>query len=348
MSNYWLHRISNEWGVAKPLLDKGYLTIGWQYLMSISPALRECIVDRHGEGFEPLMDELKARYRSRWCLNRFAHFMPGDTVVVPLYDKCFAVVEVDESVKSIRDLPVEIVSELKDIILTEDGLVNVTDPNNKRSIDIGFFVKIKTPVKIIPRSFADDKLQMRMKIRQTNADINGLKKEVDDAVKRKAPVDVHEVLVEETANAILEKIKKYVTAKNFERVVKWYMEKIGASKVYIPPQYSSEKKDYADADVVAVFDYLGVTIYIQVKKHDDKTDDWAVEQISKYDENQEENSVDGMTYIPWVVSTADDFKDEAKAKAIEKGVRLINGKEFARMLAEVGVNGIDEGFRNKL
>ena len=39
MGNYWLHRISNEWGVAKPLLDKGYLTIGWQYLMSISPTL---------------------------------------------------------------------------------------------------------------------------------------------------------------------------------------------------------------------------------------------------------------------------------------------------------------------
>ena len=52
-----------------------------------------------------------------------------------------------------------------------------------------------------------------------------------------------------------------------------------------------------------------------------------------------------MTYIPWVVSTADDFKEEAKVKAVEKGVKLINGKEFARMLAEVGVNGIDEGFK---
>lgn len=122
------------------------------------------------------------------------------------------------------------------------------------------------------------------------------------------------------------------------------MERIGASTVYIPPKNSSEKEDYADADVVAVFESLGITIYIQVKKHDDKTDVWAVEQISKYDENQEKNSIDGMTYIPWVVSTADDFKEEAKVKAVEKGVKLINGKEFARMLAEVGVNGIDEGF----
>ena len=344
MGNYWLHRISNEWGVAKPLLDKGYLTIGWQYLMSISPALRDCIVDRRGEGFESLMDELGARYRSRWCLNRFAQFMPGDTVVVPLYDKCFAIVEVENSAKSILDLPLEVVNEFKDVNLSVNGLTDISDSQSIRDIDIGFFVKIKTPVKIIPRSFAEDKLQTRMKMRQTNASINDLAKEVDDAAKREAPVDVHEILVEETANAILGKIKKYVTADNFERVVKWYMERIGASTVYIPPKNSSEKEDYADADVVAVFESLGVTIYIQVKKHDDKTDVWAVEQISKYDENQEKNSIDGMTYIPWVVSTADDFKEEAKVKAVEKGVKLINGKEFARMLAEVGVNGIDEGF----
>ena len=312
--------------------------------MSISPTLRDCIVDRHGEGFEPLMDELKARYRSRWCLNRFARFMPGDTVVVPLYDKCFAIAEVENSAKSILDLPLEVVNELKDVNLSVNGLTDISDSQNIRDIDIGFFVKIKTPVKIIPRSFAEDKLQTRMKMRQTNASINDLAKEVDDAAKREAPVDVHEILVEETANAILGKIKKYVTADNFERVVKWYMERIGASKVYIPPKNSSEKEDYADADVVAVFESLGVTIYIQVKKHDDKTDGWAVEQISKYDENQEKNSIDGMTYIPWVVSTAEDFKEEAKVKAIEKGVKLINGKEFARMLAEVGVNGIDEGF----
>ena len=336
MSNYWLHRISNEWGVAKPLLDKGYLTIGWQYLMSISPELCECIAEKQGEGFEPLMDKLGARYRSRWCLYRFATFKPGDIVVVPLYDKRFAIVEVEESAKSILDLPAKVVNELTD--------VNVTDPEQKRTIDIGFFIKIKTPVRIIPRSYAEDKLQMRMKLRQTNASINDLEKAVDDAAKQEAPVDVHEILVEETANAILEKIKKYVTADNFERVVKWYMEKIGASKVYIPPKNSSEKTDYADADVVAVFENLGVTIYIQVKKHDAQTDSWAVQQILKYGEQQEKNFIDGMTYIPWVISTADGFKENAYVEANANGVKLINGKEFARMLAEVGVNGIDEGF----
>ena len=138
MSNYWLHRISNEWGVAKPLLDKGYLTIGWQYLMSISPELCECIAEKQGEGFEPLMDKLGARYRSRWCLYRFATFKPGDIVVVPLYDKRFAIVEVEESAKSILDLPAKVVNELTDVNLTKDGLVNVTDPEQKEPLILAF------------------------------------------------------------------------------------------------------------------------------------------------------------------------------------------------------------------
>ena len=105
-----------------------------------------------------------------------------------------------------------------------------------------------------------------------------------------------------------------------------------------------EKEDYADADVIAVFENLGITIYIQVKKHIDKTDQWAVEQISKYKDQQEKRFIDGVSYVPWVVTTADDFTQSARELAKTLHVRLINGKEFARMLAEVGVNGISDDF----
>ena len=118
MRNYWLHRISHEWSVSKPLLDKGYLTIGWQHLMSISPKLSECIVSKHGEGFDLIMKELNENSRSRFCLNRFAKFQPGDVVVVPLYDKSFAIVEVEDSAKTIFDLPKEVIEDLTDIVLT--------------------------------------------------------------------------------------------------------------------------------------------------------------------------------------------------------------------------------------
>ena len=75
-------------------------------------------------------------------------------------------------------------------------------------------------------------------------------------------------------------------------------------------------------------------------KHDDKTGSWAVQQIIKYGEQQKKNYIDEMTYILWVISSADGYDESAYEEADSKGVRLINGIEFARMLAEVGVNGI--------
>ena len=159
MKNYWLHRIKHEWYIAKPLLDKGYLTIGWQGLMARSQRLRECIAKRHGEGFEPLMNELKESSRSRWSLKRFSSFKPGDIVVVPLYDHKFAIVEVIESAKSILDLPIETVNELDNFNLSVDGLF---DAKNNRTIDIGFFIKVKTPIKVIPRSYAENLLQKKI------------------------------------------------------------------------------------------------------------------------------------------------------------------------------------------
>jgi hypothetical protein len=39
----------------------------------------------------------------------------------------------------------------------------------------------------------------------------------------------------------------------------------------------------------------------------------------------------------WVVSTCDDFSEQAKRDADAEGVRLITGLEFAQMLIENGV-----------
>ena len=50
---------------------------------------------------------------------------------------------------------------------------------------------------------------------------------------------------------------------------------------------------------------------------------------------------DNYTYIPWVISTCEDFSDEAKNKAKDSKIRLINGKEFARMILEQGLQNID-------
>ena len=204
MKNYWLHRIKHEWYIAKPLLDKGYLTIGWQGLMARSQRLRKCIAEKHGEGFELLMNELNETSRSRWCLKRFSTFKPGDIVVVPLNNHKFAIVEVIESAKSILDLPIEIVNELDNFNLSVDGLY---DAKNNRTIDIGFFVKVKTPVKVIPRSYAEDILQKKMStIGPTNTPIDGLASAIIKADQSEVPIEVHEVTEERTGNVNLYRV----------------------------------------------------------------------------------------------------------------------------------------------
>ena len=46
---------------------------------------------------------------------------------------------------------------------------------------------------------------------------------------------------------------------------------------------------------------------------------------------------DNWTYVPWVVSFAEKFSDEALKLAKENGVTLVNGEEFCRMLLNAGV-----------
>jgi len=89
---------------------------------------------------------------------------------------------------------------------------------------------------------------------------------------------------------------------------------------------------------------LQITIRIQAKFHKTgtSTDGWAVEQISRYAEQK--SMEDGYAYIQWAITTADDFTEEAKNKAVEKNVRLINGLDFAKMLLNAGIDNIDKAF----
>ena len=222
MGNYWLHRIKHEWNVTKPLLDKGYLTIGWQGLMARSQRLRECITKKRGEGFGPLMNELNEYRHTRWDLNRFAQFQPGDTVVVPLENK-FAIVEVEESVKSILELPIEIVNELGDMNLSVDGLF---DEKNNRIVDIGFFIRVKTPIKILYRNQAEDILQKSMRTPRTNASINGLADAIIAAKQYEDLVDVQKVIEEQTTDVNVYRIHlKTSTKVEREELIKYCLNK---------------------------------------------------------------------------------------------------------------------------
>lgn len=328
-TGYYLHRISHEWSKSKPLLlEYEFLSVGWSKLKDSSIVK---VTENHDkEEFEKIYSEIYSGEdisRNRHCLYRFLCFSAGDKIVVPLYNKEFCIVEVEngERARSIRDLPDDI---KKSLNIDEHGL------------DLGFIIKVKI-LNRIPRSYAAKKLESRMKIRQTNSDISDLVELVEKAITTTNDLDLHQDLRETLSKSILDSIRK-LNSTRMERLVKWYMEKRGASNVEILPKNNSEKIEMEDADIRADFDDLNIVIYIQVKSHEGETQEWAVEQIQKYMKYHESHEDTDITYCNWVISTADCYSDTAIEKAQENNIRLIDGLMFSRMILDVGISDIND------
>lgn len=334
--NYWQHRISHKWDVSKQLFDKGYLTIGWQGLSHTG--ILEA-TNKNGEsGFNTCAAENGLTERNRWCLYRFFMMKPEDIVVVPLYEQEFAIVEITETAKTISELPLQTLNSISGKSVSLKQSLIYDDDNS--IIDLGFYIPFnRERITIVWRAFASAKLQSRMKHQYINVDINDLAKDVEDARFAKAPLDFHDILLESAAPQVLEAIHK-LTPDSFERLVKWYMEQSGASHTFIPSKNEHGKEQGADTDVIAEFAPLGIVFFIQVKKHEGYTDEWAIKQIQLYKE-QKENTSDDFTYIPWVITTAK-FKEEVREVAHDAGVRLIDGITFAKMILDTGVKSINE------
>ena len=197
--------------------------------------------------------------------------------------------------------------------MTEAGLVDTT---TGRRVDLGFACKVEL-LQTLERGAADTPLRSRMKIRQTTAKLqdDAIIQNIESLLSHPEGRNFAQALQDSLKESLRETIDKKLDDRQFEYLVKWYMEKLGA-QAEIPSKNSSEKPDGADADVIATFDKLNVALYIQVKKHDIGTlsDEEAVDQVLRYTleiENNDEN----VTYIPWAITFADDFSEAAKKKA---------------------------------
>ncbi|MCM1220432.1 MAG: restriction endonuclease [Lachnospiraceae bacterium] len=344
MSKYWMHRIKHEWEVSYALLKKGYLSLGWSKVSG-----QDIIDSIENDSFNRFCETADiAQHRSRWNIWYFAHFKAGDIVVVPQFGGMFEIFEVIECMKPVGQLEfTEFIDEVGIQITLKNNLLYA----DKELVDIGFICKVKPIGESVPRAnFADAALTSRMKMRQTNGEITDISPSVDkaiNAIKANKPVNFYEEVKDELAQVFLSKIKRDLTPDKVEVLVKLYFEKMGATNVYIPSKNESGKSDGADADVVAEFEPLKTVFYIQVKDHEGTTSDWAVEQIEKY-ADQMGNAEDDYTYIPWVVSMADNFSEEAQNRVKEAAskknlfIRLVNGIEFSKMLLDSGLTKLDK------
>jgi predicted Mrr-cat superfamily restriction endonuclease len=130
----------------------------------------------------------------------------------------------------------------------------------------------------------------------------------------------------------------YLSNSKFEHLIKYLMIGLGANNAEIPSK-KSFPNSIADVDVIADFTHLGIKIFIQVKKHKDKTDVSAVQQIIQA--LKETNKSGNEPIYGWVISSGY-FNEKSEKLATENGIRLVNGEELAEMIISIGIEKIKE------
>lgn len=337
--NYWIHRISHQANLSYPLLDKGFLSIGFSDFID-SNLIDRVLEDDWGYFTKQFNIVWGKEPRTRYNLYRFLRFAKGDIVIVP-GKGTFSVYEV------IDDRPLPIGETYSQDLSTWGGNKVITDGKFLKSeggerYDLGFARKVKVLYQNVSRAkFADAKLTSRMKIRQTNALINDLGKSVEKSISNyqlNKPIHLHSILIEKTSSLVLEAIKAELNPDKFEKLLKTYFKAIGANEVSIPAKNAKGKE--GDADIVAVFESLKLIIYTQAKFQKGQIKEWGANQILDY-KSSKESIDDGYNKIAWLITTASSFNPEAEKLAKENEIQLIDGLEFSKMLLNVGINLLD-------
>ena len=338
--SYWLHRISHCADASWPLLDRDILTIGFSALGSAEFLEKAVAAGSVGD----LDEDVRAAYgslrRNRHNLWRFLKSMLiGDLVLVPSRRE-FSIYEIKGEPHCIADL------QLGDVKTLTDHQITVEKGNlmaNGRPIDLGFYRLVHEVARDVNRrQYADSALTARMKIRQTNADISELRGNLDEALgayRKEVPLTLYDEAIEPTRGELLKAIHRSLNADKFEQLIGWYFKRLGAT-VSIPAKNQRDKE--GDADVIASFDALKFTVYVQAKYHKGTTTGQpAIEQITSYAEWAAERDCNEDTTANWVISSASIFDEASEKLARLEGVMLINGEEFAQMLLDAGLAGLE-------
>lgn len=329
MSNYYLHRISYYESIASPLLKENYLSIGG-FANLYGDKLHEIVAKKDKKAFDKFVKE-NTSFKSVPNLWRFLNFKKDDLIIVPSPKK-FSIYKIigDKFVGNDDKELLEAITKLKLNNLKENG-----------QYILGFFWKVEPVAVNISRSkYADALLTRRMHFRGTNINCNDIKDSIDSAVKNfneKKPIDLFSDIVDKCGDDILKLIKEKLNPAKFEKLIQLYFKQCGANDVYKP---SKSDNDEGDCDVEALFEPIKTVIHVQAKFYDKVAGKLAIEQINDFIEVINED--DGYIHIGWVISTCDDFSDEAKKLASQKNILLINGETFAEMLIRSGIHTIDK------
>lgn len=80
--------------------------------------------------------------------------------------------------------------------------------------------------------------------------------------QKKSPINLYNLTIEKLTENLLKLIQEKIDADRFEKLVEWYMKRIGADDTVIPAKNNLTE---GDADVIAYFESLKTAVLIQVK-----------------------------------------------------------------------------------
>lgn len=328
-TNYFLHRISYCYRFSHSMLEKGYLSIGYENLFS--EELYEIVENGDYYG------EFKSYVQNMWgkCpkgihhLWRFIHdFKKGNYIIVPQFGGVFSIYEiVGDNFIGKNDKELE--SLLKPFINTEDY----------KKLD--FFWKVKPIYTNIKRNeYANSELTRKMHYRGTNISCNDIAetiKELLEKLHNNRPINLTYDILNTCSESIFNLVRNRLNPSKFEKLIELYFKQCGADNIGKPSKIDNPN---GDCDIQASFDLIKIIIHVQAKFHTDYTDKWAIEQINNFLEYNSSNE-DGYSHIGWVISSCDDFSEDAKNLAIDNNILLINGKTFSEMLLKAGISSLE-------
>lgn len=194
--------------------------------------------------------------------------------------------------------------------------------------------------KPILRDYCGSGLISRLKYQGTCVGATDLLEDIELALKaskkKRRPTfknQLNENLKQRVATFLTSK-SAYLDDRKFEKLIKDLMLALGATTSVIPAK-SRYKNSIADIDILANFVHLGLQIYVQVKKHKESSDEYAVQQI--IEAIKIDNPDNSRPIFGWVVSSGT-FTESAQNLADQNGIRVINGEDLAEMIITVGLD----------
>ncbi|MCQ2336357.1 MAG: DUF2971 domain-containing protein [Paludibacteraceae bacterium] len=311
-TKYWLHRISWEWQVSYPLLDRGFLSIGF-----CDFGTKESL-EKLRNDFEGTIEAQWGSYgRNRFYLKNFVFrgkednrgMQKGDYVVVPKRGTFDIYEIVGEEVITSADILDTVKNKTNDAeIKTSDG--KVVSLNNdgylvadKKIIDLGFFWEVELKVSDIQRSkYAGNKLGSALRFLGTNFQLD------EEASKL-----VGEILKAEEGKEIGKpkesKLELEINPGETVKYVEDYLTNIGAENIY---KHDSDECHKSKVDVIASFSKIDSTIYVVVQKNDNNVKDWIRAEINEF---KKHHSGGEDSALLWLISNERYFQQSIKNDA---------------------------------